>query len=86
MRSLVFGLAAATFCGLTAVPAGQSNSQVQTFRTSTRLVQVSVVVHDGRDRPVEGLRAEDFQVLEDGKELPVAFFSPRARIRRVPCR
>ncbi len=86
MRSLAFGLAAATFCGLTAVSAGQSNSQVQTFRTSTRLVQVSVVVHDGRDRPVEGLRAEDFQVLEDGKELPVAFFSPRAQdpARAVP--
>ena len=72
MRSLAFGLAAAAFCGLTAVSAGQSNSQVQTFRTSTRLVQVSVVVHDGRNRPVDGLRAEDFQILEDAKPLPVA--------------
>lgn len=79
MRSPALALAAATFCGLSAVSAGQSNSQVQTFRTSTRLVQVSVVVHDDRNRPVEGLRAEDFRVLEDGKELPVAFFSPRAQ-------
>ena len=77
VRSFAFGLAAATFCGLS-VSAGQSSSQVQTFRTSTRLVQVSVVVHDDRNRPVDGLRAEDFQIFEDGKELPVAFFSPRA--------
>jgi VWFA-related protein len=86
VRLLTFGLAAATFCGLSAVSAGQSNSQVQTFRTSTRLVQVSVVVHDDRNQPVEGLRAEDFRVFEDGKELPVALFARRAQdpARAVP--
>jgi VWFA-related protein len=47
---------------------------------------VSVVVHDDRNRPVEGLRAEDFQVFEDGKPMPVAFFSRRAQdpARAVP--
>ena len=86
MRLFAFGLAAASIAGLAVVSAGQSAPQIQTFRTSTRLVQVSVVVHDDRNRPVEGLRAEDFQVFEDGKELPVAFFSSRAQdpARAVP--
>lgn len=85
MRLLVIGLVAVTLGGM-AVSADQSTPQVQTFRTSTRLVQVSVVVHDDRNRPIDGLRAEDFQVFEDGKELPVAFFSPRAQdpARTVP--
>lgn len=86
MRLLVVGLAAAALVGMGSVSADQSTPQVQTFRTSTRLVQVSVVVHDDRNRPIEGLRAEDFRVFEDGKELPVAFFSPRAQdpARAVP--
>jgi VWFA-related protein len=49
--------------------------QQPVFRAATRLIQVSVVVHDGRKRPVPGLKAEDFQVFEDGKERPVSFFS-----------
>lgn len=52
-----------------------STPQPPVFRTATRLIQVSVVVHDGRHRPVPGLTAEDFQVFEDGKERPVSFFS-----------
>ena len=85
MRLLVIGLVAGALGGM-AVSADQSTPQVQTFRSSTRLVQVSVVVHDDRNRPVDGLRAEDFRVFEDGKELPVAFFSPRAQdpARTVP--
>ena len=85
MRLLVVGLGAAIL-GSMAVSAAQTPPQVQTFRTSTRLVQVSVVVQDDRNRPIEGLRAEDFQVFEDGKELPVAFFAPRAQdpARAIP--
>lgn len=41
---------------------------------TTRLVQVSVIVHkDGA--PVPGLAAEDFQLFEDGKEQPIESFS-----------
>jgi VWFA-related protein len=57
------------------VTAQQPSAAQPVFRTSTRLIQVSVVVHDGRHRPVPGLTAEDFQVFEDGKERPVSFFS-----------
>lgn len=38
----------------------------------TRPVQVSVVVHDGRHGIVEGLTANDFQLFEDGEQLPVS--------------
>jgi VWFA-related protein len=54
----------------------------QTFRAATRLIQVSVVVHDGRNRPVAGLTANDFQLFEDGQELPAAFFTVRAAAER----
>jgi VWFA-related protein len=63
---------------LSVSPSGQTQGQQPpVFRSSTRLVQVSVVVQDGRNRPVDGLKAEDFQVLEDGREVPLSFFSAR---------
>jgi len=71
-------VAAACAFGITAVRAHYSakpDTSTQTFRTATRLIEVSVVVHDGRQRPVEGLRAEDFQLFEDGRALPVSLFA-----------
>jgi VWFA-related protein len=63
-----------------AVSAGQQpqSAAQPVFRSGTRLIQVSVIVDDGRSRPVVGLRAEDFQIFEDGKERPVAFFTSRS--------
>ena len=75
MRNL-FLIAAAPLAAITgSVTAQQPPAAQPVFRTSTRLIQVSVVVHDGRHRAVPGLEAEDFQVFEDGKERPVSFFS-----------
>ena len=45
------------------------------FRTSTRLVEVSVVVHDSRGQPVSDLKKEDFTITERGKPQQVVFFS-----------
>ena len=53
--------------------------QQPTFRSGTRLVQVSVIVHDGRRQPVEGLTPEDFRVFEDGREQRVALFEVHTR-------
>ncbi len=39
------------------------------------LVQVDAVVHDRKDRPVTGLQAEDFEVLEDGRSQKITHFS-----------
>jgi VWFA-related protein len=45
------------------------------FRSTTRLVQVNVVVHGKKNAPVADLKPEDFQVFEKGKPQKIAFFS-----------
>ncbi|MEO5923761.1 MAG: VWA domain-containing protein [Bryobacteraceae bacterium] len=47
------------------------------FRTSTRLVQVDVVVK-AKDAPVEGLTKDDFEVRDSGKPQKIEVFSVRA--------
>jgi VWFA-related protein len=46
-----------------------------TFRGGTDLVQIDVSVLDDRRRPVRGLRAEDFTVLENGQRREIQAFS-----------
>jgi len=46
-----------------------------TFRTSTRLIEVTVVVQDSDRKPVAGLTRDDFKLYDDGKEQPNALFS-----------
>lgn len=53
----------------------------QTFRVATRLVELSVVVHDQRGRPVSGLTANDFRVFDGGQEQRIEFFSAVAEGR-----
>jgi VWFA-related protein len=45
------------------------------FRVSTRLVQVSVVVHDSHGQPVGDLKKEEFAISERGRPQQIAFFS-----------
>lgn len=63
---LVFPLAVAAM--------GQQKQAPFVFRTNTRLVQINVVV-DGHDGPVEGLKAEDFTVDDNGKQRKIQAFS-----------
>src|SRR6266511_4365948 len=53
-------------------------AQAPVFRVSTRLVQVSVVVHDSHGQPVSDLKKEDFTITERGKPQEVRFFSVAA--------
>ena len=46
-----------------------------TFRSGTRLVEISVIVTDKDRNPVHGLTANDFLILEDGKPQKLEFFS-----------
>jgi VWFA-related protein len=45
------------------------------IRTTTRLVQISVVVSDKKGQPVTGLKREDFTVLDGGQPQKIATFS-----------
>jgi VWFA-related protein len=47
--------------------------QSPTFRVSTQLIQLDVVVTDSSGKPVGSLAAEDFEIKQDGKPLPVRF-------------
>jgi VWFA-related protein len=50
-------------------------AQPPAFRVSTRLVEVSVVVHDSHGDPVSDLKKEDFTITERGKPQAISFFS-----------
>jgi len=54
-------------------PQGQSTDQIAIYRTNANLVLVDVVVRD-KGKPVQGLKAEDFRMLEDGKPQTIATF------------
>jgi Ca-activated chloride channel family protein len=45
------------------------------IRSTTLLVQLTVVVTDKSGQPVAGLKKEDFAVLDEGKPQEIAFFS-----------
>ncbi len=70
----VFWIAAAlTVLGAPLLEAGRQDRP--SFRSSTRLVELSVVVTDRDRNPVPGLTAGDFQIFDDGKPQRVELFS-----------
>ena len=50
-------------------------AQQPTFRTAVDLVHFGVTVVDKQGKPVTGLTAEDFQILENGKPQTVKYFA-----------
>lgn len=58
-----------------AAPQGEG-AQTPTFRASSQLVLLDVVVTDKGGNPVAGLGMEDFSVKEDGKPQKIAFLTP----------
>jgi VWFA-related protein len=59
-------------------PSGQQQAPTPppTFRTAVDTVRLEVSVLDHDRRPVRGLTADDFIVLEDGRERPIVAFAP----------
>jgi VWFA-related protein len=47
---------------------------VPVFRTGATLIPVDVTVKDKAGKPVEGLKAADFQIFEDGKPQKISVF------------
>ena len=51
-----------------------SNLPATRLKVTSNLVVVRVVVRDAQDKPVNGLRKEDFKLFDSGKEQPIAQF------------
>ncbi len=78
-RRLVFPLGAALTLSVVAVTmAGRSlaidGQAGLVIRSTTRLVQMSVVAQDKQGRPVVDLKREDFEVFDNGKRCPISVF------------
>ena len=76
MRALGVGtvLLAAAALGAHEQSVRPADPQSGTFRSSTSLVEVDVIVKDKEGRFVSGLTADDFEVLEEGKPQPIQHF------------
>jgi VWFA-related protein len=85
-RSLLFISAAAIFIAVQVLAVshgvqagGQGDAQKRPIiRSTTRVMTVNVVVTDRQARPVQGLTKDDFQILDNGQQEKIAFFSTKA--------
>ena len=66
------------------VPAQTQDQRAPAIRTTTRLVQLNVVVLDNHKRPVSDLSQSDFQVFDDGLEQKLSHFSISSTPAAVP--
>ena len=54
----------------------QPRDSLYSLKLTSRLVDVGVVAYDKKGRPVTDLKAEDFEIYDDGQRQQVRFFSP----------
>ena len=60
-------------CGSLRIASAQQSDDI--LRTDTDLVVLNVTVTDGGGKYIRGLRAGDFKIFEDGKEVPLSSIS-----------
>jgi len=76
LRSIVAGVGlTGAVVVLTSSGSRPADASTQTFRTGVSAVQLDVSVLDNDRRPVRGLTAADFTILDDGKPRDIASFS-----------
>jgi VWFA-related protein len=76
IRIAAFILAVALASGVTVRSAArQTPSQDGVIRINVNRVQVDAVVTDSKGKPVTDLRADDFEILQDGKPQPITNFA-----------
>jgi len=64
--------------------AGLEQPSGYTLKTTTRLVDVSLVADDRQGHPVNGLKAEDFEVFDNGRRQEIKFFSVGNTVSAAP--
>ncbi len=79
-RSAILGLSILSLSLAAAPQAPESSNATPSkepfvIRSTTRLVQVRVIVQDNKGQPIAGLKSEDFTVLDEGKPQKIAVFS-----------
>jgi VWFA-related protein len=74
MRRSFVSFAIAALCVTTLAALSRQTERPQ-FRTGVELVHLDVSVLDRDRRPVRGLTADDFTVLEDGRPQPIVVFN-----------
>jgi VWFA-related protein len=62
----------------TTTATNSDGQQPQVIRSTTRLVQISVVAEDKSGAPLTGLKRENFRLLDGGRPQKIAFFSANA--------
>ncbi|HEX2452677.1 MAG TPA: VWA domain-containing protein [Vicinamibacterales bacterium] len=67
-------LAAAMVAIAVGILSAQQDVPQVTFKSSVNLVSVAVVVRDGDGRFIKGLKAEDFEIADNGKVRPIVQF------------
>ena len=73
-RFVLAGVVLVAIIGYNGPPALRAQDQPPVFRAGTTLVEVDVVVRDGKRQFVADLRAEDFEVRDDGVPQEVSVF------------
>jgi VWFA-related protein len=79
VAAIVFGM-----CGWFQSAPPASEVPTATIRVSTHLVLVDVVVTDKQGKPVRGLKQDDFEVQEKGKNQKIAFFTTASEEQKQP--
>jgi len=85
-RSTWHTLAVLLFLSATTTSAQQQQSAPPVIRSTTRLVQLSVVVQNKKGEPVTNLTKDDFTVLDEGKPQEIANFAASGPPRTNPQR
>lgn len=76
MKTLLFAtlLVASAPLGAAQAPSARPTPEPLTFASDVRMIRLDVSVVDRAGRPVRGLMAEDFSILEDGKRVLLSVF------------
>ena len=58
-----------------ASPTPPDQQDLDVVKINTNLVQIDVIATDSRGRQVNDLKADDFEIVEEGRTVPPVFFS-----------